>query len=79
MRAEPLDLADLGSVAAFAAAWTGPLHILVNNAGAIATNLQQHTGGLRTPVERRKTVQQGAATSVLLAALPLLASVGGRY
>jgi len=185
VRAEPLDLADLGSVAAFAAAWTGPLHILVNNAGimalpelerareghelqfatnflghfalttglypalasaggarvvslssnghmfspvvfddldyrdrpydpwsaygqsktadvllaveatrrwaddailanalnpgAIATNLQQHTGGLRTPVERRKTVQQGAATSVLLAALPLLASVGGRY
>ncbi|GIF99053.1 SDR family NAD(P)-dependent oxidoreductase [Catellatospora citrea] len=29
----PLDLADPGSVAAFTAAWDGPLHILVNNAG----------------------------------------------
>ncbi|QIG42995.1 SDR family NAD(P)-dependent oxidoreductase [Nocardioides anomalus] len=49
------------------------------NPGAIATGLQQHTGGLQTPVERRKTVPQGAATSVLLAASPLLADVGGRY
>ena len=32
----PLDLADLGSVRAFAAAWSGPLHILVNNAGVMA-------------------------------------------
>ncbi|MBW8766378.1 MAG: SDR family NAD(P)-dependent oxidoreductase [Geodermatophilales bacterium] len=29
----PLDLADLASVRAFADAWTGPLHVLVNNAG----------------------------------------------
>ena len=49
------------------------------NPGAIATNLQKHTGGLQTPVERRKTVEQGAATSVLLAASPLLVNVGGRY
>jgi NAD(P)-dependent dehydrogenase (short-subunit alcohol dehydrogenase family) len=27
---------DLASVAAFAGAWTGPLHILVNNAGVMA-------------------------------------------
>jgi NAD(P)-dependent dehydrogenase (short-subunit alcohol dehydrogenase family) len=47
--------------------------------GAIATNLQKHTGGLKTPVERRKTPAQGAATSVLLAASPLLQGVGGRY
>ncbi|MBQ0889621.1 SDR family NAD(P)-dependent oxidoreductase [Streptomyces sp. RM72] len=47
--------------------------------GAIATNLQRHTGGLKTPPERRKTPQQGAATSVLLAASPLLDGVGGRY
>jgi len=47
--------------------------------GAIATNLQKHTGGLKTPVERRKTTEQGAATSVLLAAWPPLAGVGGRY
>lgn len=49
------------------------------NPGAIATNLQQHTGGLRTPQERRKTPAQGAATPVLLAASPLLAGVTGRY
>jgi len=49
------------------------------NPGAIATGLQQHTGGLRTPVERRKTVEQGAATSVLLAASPLLEGVTGLY
>ena len=49
------------------------------NPGAIATGLQKHTGGLQTPVERRKTVAQGAATSVLLAASPLLTGIGGRY
>ena len=32
-----LDLADQGSVAAFAVAWDGPLDILVNNAGIMAT------------------------------------------
>lgn len=47
--------------------------------GAIATNLQRHTGGLRTPVERRKTPQQGAATTLLAATSPLLEGVGGRY
>ena len=49
------------------------------NPGAIATNLQKHTGGLRTPVERRKTVAQGAATSVLVAASPLLTGISGQY
>lgn len=47
--------------------------------GAIATNLQKHTGGLKTPLERQKNPQQGAATSVLLAASPLLEGIGGRY
>ena len=76
---EPLELSDQPSVARFVDRWSGPLHILVNNAGimanpelertaegwemrrgqgiyanavnpgAIATNLQRHTGGLRTP------------------------------
>jgi NAD(P)-dependent dehydrogenase (short-subunit alcohol dehydrogenase family) len=32
-----LDLADLASVDAFAAAWSAPLHILVNNAGVMDT------------------------------------------
>jgi NAD(P)-dependent dehydrogenase (short-subunit alcohol dehydrogenase family) len=49
------------------------------NPGAIATNLQKYTGGLKMPPERRKTPQQGAATSVLLATSPLLDGVGGRY
>jgi NAD(P)-dependent dehydrogenase (short-subunit alcohol dehydrogenase family) len=33
----PLDLADQASVASFAAAWDGPLHILVGNAGVMAS------------------------------------------
>jgi len=39
----PLDLADQSSVAAFTAGWDGPLHILVNNAGVMASPL------MRTP------------------------------
>ena len=39
----PLDLADQASVAALAAGWDGPLHILVNNAGIMAAPL------MRTP------------------------------
>lgn len=49
------------------------------NPGAIATGLQKHTGGLKTPVERRKTPEQGAATTVLLAVSPLLDGISGRY
>jgi NAD(P)-dependent dehydrogenase (short-subunit alcohol dehydrogenase family) len=36
VRVAPLDLADPASVAAFVAAWDGPLHLLVNNAGVMA-------------------------------------------
>lgn len=32
-----LDLVDRASVASFAASWDGPLHILINNAGVMAT------------------------------------------
>ncbi|MCM8735192.1 SDR family NAD(P)-dependent oxidoreductase [Azospirillum sp. A1-3] len=49
------------------------------NPGAIATNLQRHTGGLRTPEHLRKTPEEGAATSVLLAASPLIKGANGRY
>jgi NAD(P)-dependent dehydrogenase (short-subunit alcohol dehydrogenase family) len=31
----PLDLADRSSIAAFVAGWSGPLHLLVNNAGVM--------------------------------------------
>ncbi|HEX4361705.1 MAG TPA: SDR family NAD(P)-dependent oxidoreductase [Pseudonocardia sp.] len=50
--------------------------------GAIYTNLQRHTGGAgsgRVPPELIKSVEQGAATSTLLATSPLLEGVGGRY
>jgi NAD(P)-dependent dehydrogenase (short-subunit alcohol dehydrogenase family) len=36
MRVARLDLADLASVREFAAAWDGPLHMLINNAGVMA-------------------------------------------
>ncbi len=42
----PLDLADLTSVYAFVATWSGPLHILVNNAGVMAIpDLQRTSDG----------------------------------
>ncbi|MGV9648631.1 SDR family NAD(P)-dependent oxidoreductase [Streptomyces sp. NPDC003554] len=50
--------------------------------GAVHTSLQRHTGGRgsgRVPAHLIKTVEQGAATSVLLATSPLLEGVGGRY
>jgi NAD(P)-dependent dehydrogenase (short-subunit alcohol dehydrogenase family) len=49
------------------------------NPGAIATNLQRHTGGLKTPEHLRKNPEQGASTSVLLAASPLVDGASGRY
>jgi NAD(P)-dependent dehydrogenase (short-subunit alcohol dehydrogenase family) len=50
------------------------------NPGAILTNLQRHTGGqLRSPEDMHKTPEQGAATSVLLAASPVVAGVTGAY
>ncbi|MET7375599.1 SDR family NAD(P)-dependent oxidoreductase [Micromonospora arida] len=36
VRVDHLDLADRASIDAFVAGWTGPLHILVNNAGVMA-------------------------------------------
>jgi len=40
-----LDLADQASVAAFAADWTGPLDLLINNAGVILPRLQRTSQG----------------------------------
>jgi NAD(P)-dependent dehydrogenase (short-subunit alcohol dehydrogenase family) len=45
VRVAPLDLADQASVAAFVARWTGPLHMLVNNAGIMATPLRRTAEG----------------------------------
>jgi NAD(P)-dependent dehydrogenase (short-subunit alcohol dehydrogenase family) len=55
---------------------------IVSNAlhpGAIATGLQKYTGGVKTPPDRRKNPEQGASTSVLLAASPLLDGISGLY
>ena len=61
--------------------WTAEHGIRANavNPGAIPTNLQKHTGGLRTPEARRKTVEQGAATTALIAGSPLVSMISGRY
>ncbi|MFF4978319.1 SDR family NAD(P)-dependent oxidoreductase [Streptomyces sp. NPDC001083] len=60
--------------------WAGEgIEVNAFNPGAIATGLQRYTGGLKTPVERRKTPQQGAATTMLLAASPQIRGVTGRY
>jgi NAD(P)-dependent dehydrogenase (short-subunit alcohol dehydrogenase family) len=62
--------------------WAGD-GILVNAAhpGAIRTNLQRHVAEQEIARMRPvwKTTAQGAATSVLLAASPLVEGVGGRY
>src|SRR4051812_21190842 len=42
VRVGRLDLADLGWVAAFVAAWTGPLDLLINNAGVMALPELEH-------------------------------------
>jgi NAD(P)-dependent dehydrogenase (short-subunit alcohol dehydrogenase family) len=55
------------------------IHANALHPGAIPTNLQRYTGQMMTPVQYQKTPSQGAATSVLLAASPLLVDVGGRY
>ncbi len=39
VRVKQLDLADQASVAAFVADWSGPLHILINNAGVLLAEL----------------------------------------
>jgi NAD(P)-dependent dehydrogenase (short-subunit alcohol dehydrogenase family) len=41
----PLDLADRASVAAFTAGWDGPLHLLINNAGVMASPLTRTADG----------------------------------
>ena len=40
-----LDLADRAAVAAFVDAWSGPLHLLVNNAGVVTGGLERTREG----------------------------------
>jgi NAD(P)-dependent dehydrogenase (short-subunit alcohol dehydrogenase family) len=45
IRVTNLDLADLASVHSFAETWSGPLHLLINNAGIMhAPELRSHAG-----------------------------------
>jgi NAD(P)-dependent dehydrogenase (short-subunit alcohol dehydrogenase family) len=63
------------------ARWCGDgITVNASNPSAIRTDLQRHVDGkLRTPLGLQKSLQQAAATSVLLATSPLLEGVGGRY
>jgi NAD(P)-dependent dehydrogenase (short-subunit alcohol dehydrogenase family) len=67
--------------------WGGEgIHVNALSPGGIRTGLQRHLGPAdRASLEERgaatgwKTPEQGAATSVLLAASPLVEGIGGRY
>jgi NAD(P)-dependent dehydrogenase (short-subunit alcohol dehydrogenase family) len=45
VRVSGLDLVDRASVAEFARQWAGPLHLLVNNAGVVVSNLTRTVEG----------------------------------
>lgn len=45
-----LDLADLPSVRAFASSWSGPLHVLINNAGVMASPLMRTAQGFEMQI-----------------------------
>lgn len=49
------------------------------NPGAVTGTLEHVDGAGRALQGRRKTVQQGAATTILAAVSPLLGNIGGRY
>jgi NAD(P)-dependent dehydrogenase (short-subunit alcohol dehydrogenase family) len=46
----PLDLADLSSVRAFAEEWDGPIDVLINNAGVMATPQRRTTDGFELQI-----------------------------
>ncbi|MBG6056388.1 NAD(P)-dependent dehydrogenase (short-subunit alcohol dehydrogenase family) [Salinibacterium sp. CAN_S4] len=73
VRVAQLDLADPGSVRAFAAAWSGPLHLLVANAGIM------HAPELRTAAgwEMQFAVNHLGHFALATALHPALAAAGG--
>jgi NAD(P)-dependent dehydrogenase (short-subunit alcohol dehydrogenase family) len=68
-----LDLADPASVAAFVAGWDGPLHILVNNAGMMASPLMRTAQGWEMQFATNHLGHFGLATGLYGA----LAAAGG--
>jgi NAD(P)-dependent dehydrogenase (short-subunit alcohol dehydrogenase family) len=69
----PLNLADRSSVAAFVAAWEGPLHILVNNAGVMAPLETRTAEGWEIQFATNHLGHLGLATGLH----PALAAAGG--
>jgi NAD(P)-dependent dehydrogenase (short-subunit alcohol dehydrogenase family) len=68
----PLDLADPASVASFVAAWDGPLHVLVNNAGIMASPLMRTPQGWEMQFATNHLGHFGLATGLR----PALAAAG---
>ena len=73
VRVAALDLADRASVAAFTAAWDGPLHILVNNAGVMACPLTRTPEGWELQFATNHLGHFALATGLR----PALAAAGG--
>lgn len=71
---EHLDLSDRASIAAFVAAWSGPLHILVNNAGVMAAPLTRTAEGWELQFATNHLGHFALATGLH----PSLASEGAR-
>jgi NAD(P)-dependent dehydrogenase (short-subunit alcohol dehydrogenase family) len=69
----PLELGDPASVAAFAEAWEGPLHVLVNNAGVMA--VQERT--LVRGQEQQFAINHLGHVQLATALHPHLAAAGG--
>ena len=68
-----LDLADHSSIAAFVGEWSGPLHILVNNAGVMASPLTRTPEGWESQFATNHLGHFGLATGLHRA----LAAAGG--
>jgi NAD(P)-dependent dehydrogenase (short-subunit alcohol dehydrogenase family) len=73
-RVARLDLADLDSVRAFASSWDGPLHILVNNAGVMASPLARTARGWEMQFATNHLGHFALATGLL----PALRAEGAR-
>ncbi len=78
VRVAGMDLADLDSVRAFGRSWTGPLHLLINNAGVMALPTRMlsraghelqfatnHLGHFTLAVELHSALADGARESVV--------------
>lgn len=69
----PLDLSDRASVRAFTAAWEGPLHVLVANAGVMATPQTRTPEGWELQFATNHLGHAGLATGLY----PALRAAGG--